>query len=158
LSHTYNYECGRGLDVPSCTVPIFTMTFSARVRSNSRPTRSSSVAFLMPCATPRPLTSYSTHSSPHSRQKHTPRSTPVHLAQLWLRHLLARRPRHALPPRLRLRYDPRRYWFPALGSKPDYLMQTPRLHQNRTQAAAPREKTRPKCAKRACGSARREWS
>lgn len=50
VCHAHNCMCV-GEDLTSLlAVPIFTTTFSARVQSNSRQTRSSSAAFLMTCA------------------------------------------------------------------------------------------------------------
>src|SRR6266850_4329653 len=108
VCHAHSCICvGEDL-TPLLAVPIFTTTFSARVQSNSRQTRSSSAAFLMTCALPRPPMSYLSHSSPYSRQRLTSHSTPAHPVQMWLSYLRARQSRHAPPPWLRRRHDPRR--------------------------------------------------
>ena len=52
----------RSCDLLSFAVPISITIFSARVQSNSQPTRSSSAGSLIPYAPPRPLTSTPSHS------------------------------------------------------------------------------------------------
>ena len=145
----------RTCDSPPFAVPISTTIFSARVQSNSRPTRSSSAASLIPYVFPCAPTSSLWHLSSYSPQKLISRSTPAQPTQMGLLQLRDRQPRRAPPPQLHPIYDPRIRWFPASGLKVDCLLLTSRPRPNRTQAAGQCGKTQPKSAKRACVSARR---